>query len=149
VLLAQPVEVLDMIRDVGLGETARLLIRFRDHDVAQRTDHGAAAELGLRHHWAATLGERLAIGVDVDLGIGGRAVGDEVHALLARPGGAGRVGGAVPERRHRLLQRPQRHRHVLVCKVRPVIAECVVGQRRTEAFEGVDEDIARIPCATP
>ena len=93
---------------------------------------------------AAALGERVAVGVDVDLGIAGRAVGDEVHAVLARPGRARGVGGAVPERRMRRLQRPQRHRHVGILIMLAGIAERVVGQRRDHAVVGVDEDVARI-----
>ena len=123
VLLAQPVEAADVIVDVRLGELARLLVGLRHHDVAQRADRGAVLELGLRLLRPAALGERFAIGVDVDLGVVGRAVGDEMHAVLARPGRAGGVRRAVPERRRRLLQRPQRHRHVLIGVVLAVVAE--------------------------
>ena len=132
-----------MVVDVRLGELARLLVGLRHHDVAQRADRGAALELRLRLLRPAALGQRFAIGVDIDLGVVGRAVGDEVHAVLARPGRAGGVRGAVPERRRRLLQRPQRHRHVLVGVVLARIAELVVGQRRGQAVERVDEDVAR------
>src|SRR6185369_16422066 len=50
----------------------------------------------------------------------------------------------VPERRHRLLQRTQRHRHVFVRVVLARVAEHVARERGRHAVEGVDEDVARI-----
>ncbi len=143
VLFAQPVQTADVVVDIRLGELARLLVGLRHHDVPQRADRRAAFELRLRLQRAATLGQCIAIRVDVDLGVVGRTVGDKMHAVIARPRGAGGVRRAVPECRMRLLQRPQRHRHVLVGIVRARMAERVVGQRGGQAVERIDKDVAR------
>ena len=99
---------------------------------------------GLGTARAGALGERLAVGRDVALGERGRPIGGEMHAALARPGGADLVGGAVPERRMRLLQRPQRHRHVRIGEMRARMVQGVVGQAGADAGERIHEDLARL-----
>ena len=44
----------------------------------------------------------------------------------------------------RLLQRPQRDRHVLVCVVLALVGERVGRQAGADAVEGVDENVARL-----
>ena len=133
-----------MIVDIALGDPACLRIGFGDHDVAQRADHRPAREFCLRRCWPAAFRQRFPVGINVDLGIAGRAIGHEMHAVRAGPGGAGRVRRTVPERRHRLLQGPQRHRHIRIAVMPARIAECVIAKRRSDAGEGVDEDVTRI-----
>src|SRR5207302_7661500 len=81
--------------------------------------------------------------VDVGLGERRRSETQKVHAVLARPGGAGGVGRAIPERGMRLLQRPQRNRHVFELIILAAVAQRVGGQARADAVERIDEDRAR------
>src|SRR6185369_13676476 len=68
----------------------------------------------------------------------------EMHAVLAGPGRADGIGGAVPERGMRLLQRPQCDRDVFVLIMFARIVEQVGGQAGADAVERIDEDVARI-----
>src|SRR6516164_8286060 len=101
-----------------------------------------AGKLGLGLSRPAALCERLLEGVDVGLGERRGSEAHEVHAVFARPGGAGSIGGAVPEGRMRLLQRPHGDRHVFVLVVLAGIIEAVGSQARTDAVECIDEDSA-------
>src|SRR5262249_43965918 len=92
---------------------------------------------------AAALCQRVPEGVDICLGERCRPETQKVHAVLAHPRRAGGVGGAVPERGMRLLQRPQRNRHVFELVILAGVAERVRGQARADAAERIDEDRAR------
>jgi hypothetical protein len=52
------------------------------------------------------------IGAEERLRSVARRVGDDVHLVGRRPLGAGEVAEAVPERRVRLLEGPEHHRHL-------------------------------------
>jgi hypothetical protein len=127
-----------------LAEALGLFLGIGHEDVPLHPDRGAAREFSLGLRRAAALRQRFLEGIDIGLGKLRRSEGDEMHAVLAGPGRAGRVGGAVPERGIRFLQRPQRDWHAVVFVVGPGITERVGGQADAEAFEGVDEDLARI-----
>ena len=66
-----------------------------------------------------------------------------MKTLLAGPGRTDLVGGAIPERRMRLLQRAQFDRHVLVGEVLAFIGQRIGGQAGADALEGIEENIAR------
>jgi hypothetical protein len=71
-----------------------------------------------------------------------RPEGHEMQALRAGPGSADRARRRIPERWMRLLQRPQRHRHVLVDEVLAPVGERVGREAGTDAVERVEEDVA-------
>src|SRR6202035_699066 len=120
------------------------LVGIGDKDVALHPDGGTAREFGLGLRRASTLGEGLLERGDVGLGHGHRSERDEMQSLLARPGRADGVGGAIPEWWMRLLQGSQRNGHLLIGKMRPAVAEAVGRQSRADALECINENAARL-----
>src|SRR5262249_54470950 len=68
---------------------------------------------------------------------------DKMQTLLARPGRADLIGGAVPERRMRLLQRAQLDRHILIAVVLAFVGKAIGRQTGADTLESIDENVAR------
>src|SRR5262249_24305733 len=85
----------------GLAEALGFRVGIGDEDMAQHADRRAAGKLGLGLSRPAALCQRLLEGVDVGLRKRRGSEAHEVHAVFARPGGAGGIGGAVTEGRRR------------------------------------------------
>ena len=99
---------------VGLGH---------DHEASQ-AQHGSVRAL-----------ERRAVAVGHRANLGGQGVGDQIEAVAAR--GLGAVGrpGAGPERRVRLLQRLELHRHVGIAIELAVKRERALGERLAQDLQ--------------
>ena len=117
-----------MVLEGGLHDAAGLFVRIRHHDMAQLADGRPAGEFRLVLGRAAALLQRRLVMADVDLGVGGAAIGGEMHALLARPGGADLVRGAIPEGRIGPLQGAQGHGHVGIFVIGAVVGQLLAGQ---------------------
>ncbi|HME20552.1 MAG TPA: hypothetical protein VKI44_04190 [Acetobacteraceae bacterium] len=121
VLAPQQHETVAPLAVAAFGDLQRLLAGFGNHDVAadahQRQFVGRIAQR--RPLGAVAVGDR-AHGLAAQ-------IGDDVHPPLRRPRHAIRPADAVPQRRMRLLQRRQFHRHISVAVVFPLEAQRLVG----------------------
>src|SRR5580658_4968452 len=126
------------------GEALRFRIGIGDENMPLHPDRDTAGKLSLRLRRSAAFPKRRLERVDIGLCHLRRAERDEMKAVLAGPGRADVVRRAVPERRMRLLQRPQRDRHILIDEMIALITERIRDQAGAEALEGVDEYLARL-----
>src|SRR5262249_56794262 len=93
-----------------LAEALGFRVGIGHENMAEHADCRAAGKLSFGLSRPTALCERLLEGVDVGLGERRGSEAHEVHAGVARPGGARSIGGAIPEGRVWLLARPASHR---------------------------------------
>ena len=140
----KPFDVGDVSLQRRLGDAPGVRVALGDENVARQPDDRAAGKLRLRLRRCTAFRQSVAVGVDARFGGAGRPERHEMQALRASPGGANRARRRIPERRMRLLQRPQRDRHVLVDEVLAPVGERVGRQAGADAVERIDEDVARV-----
>src|SRR6516225_1993349 len=109
----------------GLAKAMRLRIGIGNEDVPLHADRRAIGKFRLGRGRPTAFVQRRLIRIDVGLGGRHRSQRDEMQTLLAGPGRADLIGGAVPERRMRLLQRAQLDRYILVAVVLAFVEKAI------------------------